>query len=122
MIDPTKRYRTRDGGEARVYATDGSPPYSVHGALSLDGAWREDTWDAGGKTIAGHESPRDLIEVREKLTVSGHVNIYRINGDATLLRSVIHRTREDAIYARRNSPDAIACRPVTIEFEEGDGL
>jgi len=122
MIDLVKKYQTRAGRKVRVYATDGDGPYPVHGAEWVGEGWTTSKWTQDGGYCSGAITRRDLIEVREKLTVSGHVNIYRINGDATLLQSELHRTKEDAIYARRNSPDAIACRPVTIEFEEGDGL
>ena len=45
MIDITKKYRTRDGREVRIYATDGADPYPVHGAIkNSDGEWCGSAW------------------------------------------------------------------------------
>ena len=34
MIDMKKKYRTKDGREVRIYATDGVGHYPVHGAVN----------------------------------------------------------------------------------------
>jgi hypothetical protein len=43
-------YRTRDGREARVYATDGAGDYPIHGATRWPReGWEEATWTAEGR-------------------------------------------------------------------------
>jgi predicted DNA-binding protein with PD1-like motif len=42
-IDINKKYRTRDGHEVRIYATDGMGLYPVHGAISVSQEHR-DSW------------------------------------------------------------------------------
>jgi len=66
MIDKNKTYRTRDGREVRIYATDGGGKCPIHGAAkSSDGAWQQPTsWRPCGSwswsTVPGSN---DLIEV-----------------------------------------------------------
>jgi len=119
MIDQTKKYRTRDGKEVRVYATDGAVPYSVHGATLNDGEWVVFTWTAGGEYAAGSSNKRDIIEVREKLTVSGWVNLYRLPRGISM--GHVYHTKEEACLARAGI-DTTACVHVTVEYEEGGGL
>jgi len=59
IIEAGKFYRTRDGRKARIYATDGSGRYPVHG--NLDGEAL--TWTSRGAFNEGveGESGRDLI-------------------------------------------------------------
>jgi hypothetical protein len=65
MIDITKHYRTRDGREVRIYATDGCGEYSVHGAIKYDDGWRPSYWLAKGTTFEDNEQCLDdLIEVK----------------------------------------------------------
>lgn len=56
-----KFYRTRDGRKARIYATDGSGNYPVHGALLCPDGWMEETWQLDGRNYGGEEKSRDLI-------------------------------------------------------------
>ena len=35
IVDITKQYRTRDGREVRIYATDGNGLYCVHRAYTV---------------------------------------------------------------------------------------
>jgi hypothetical protein len=65
MIDITKTYKTRDGREVRIYATDGGGVYPVHGAINYYGEWSMCRWTAEGTTFSDDEHcSYDLIEVK----------------------------------------------------------
>ena len=64
VIDKSKTYRTKDGREARIYATDGGGDYTVHGAICDNGMWLITSWTTEGcyyKYQPEHDS--SLIEV-----------------------------------------------------------
>lgn len=64
-IDLKKKYRTRDGREVRIYATDGmgNKNYCVHGATLETAGWFLRQWDIFGAWISGDkERDTDLIE------------------------------------------------------------
>jgi hypothetical protein len=64
MIDKNKQYKTRDGREVRIYATDGAAPWKVHGAVKIiDGNWKQEVWLASGQWNINRETEFDLIEV-----------------------------------------------------------
>jgi hypothetical protein len=44
-----QHYTTRDGREARVYATDGNPNRPIHGAVKCNGFWVPELWSKTGK-------------------------------------------------------------------------
>jgi hypothetical protein len=111
MIDINKKYRTREGREVRIYATDGSEGYSVHGAILEEGKWESNTWDINGSFLGKpRESHQDLIEVKEKIV--RWVNVYDDN------QWIAHDTKEEADVI--SDDNRIAC--IKIEFEEGEGL
>ena len=64
MIDINKNYRTKDGEEVRIYATDGAGSYPVHGAVKAAKGWCYGTWTNEGSLFfkAGRD-PADLVEV-----------------------------------------------------------
>lgn len=66
MIRMDGKYRTMEGEEARVYAIDGSPPYSVHGARKSTIGWRYTGWTEDGRYQHDRENscPEDLIEIK----------------------------------------------------------
>ena len=71
MIDINKKYRTRDGREVRIYATDGDKGEEIHGAFkNVNGKWWASIWEDNGKN-AYKRREADLIEVpsRHKRTV-----------------------------------------------------
>lgn len=60
-IEVGKFYRTRDGHKVRIYATDGSGLFPVHGAIYYDDEWSISTWTSDGLNMRGNESGIDII-------------------------------------------------------------
>jgi hypothetical protein len=114
MIDINKKYRTRDGREVRIYATDGEHGELVHGAVKhKEHGWQSWIWFADGHFLDGEKNPLDLIEVRPRHKRTVWVNIYDDSKPA------LHLSRELADQYRC---DRIACIKVNLDFEEGEGL
>jgi hypothetical protein len=74
VIDINKKYRTRDGREVRIYATDGVEGEKVHGSVKRSYGWCAETWPING--LHSVDSSLDLFEVcpRHKRTV--WLNVY----------------------------------------------
>lgn len=117
MIDKSKTYRTRDGREVRIYATDGGGFFCVHGAIkSEEGRWDSCNWaitGAGPYVIGFPESDEDLIEVRPRIKRTVWLNVYE---DNTL--SVFGSEAK----AKQSLEYCLACVKVEIDCEEGTGL
>ncbi len=122
MIDITKKYRTRDGREVRIYATDGGDlveGQTIHGAVLNGNNWVFAIWNAEtGKNYANSAaiSKIDLIEVRPRHKRTVWLNVYE--------KSISNWDNKEHADARANraSFDRIACIKVELDFEEGDGL
>lgn len=119
MIDKSKQYRTRDGREVRIYATDGSLERTVHGAWKdPDGDWILGSWHKYGKHRHCDDSPLDLIEVKPRIQREVWVNVYRPDDGYEF--ATYH---DSAIDAESERVDAIIARVrLTIDCEEGEGL
>ena len=63
MIDKTKKYKTRDGRDVRIYATDGSEPLSAHGAVLFTSGWHVAVWSDDGEHSGGLHCDLDLVPV-----------------------------------------------------------
>jgi hypothetical protein len=62
-INKDRTYTTRDGKAVRIYATDGSLPYIIHGAIMQDDGWEDSTWIANGDwQPSGSNAHNSLIE------------------------------------------------------------
>ena len=110
MIDINKKYRTLDGREVRIYATDGGGSRIVHGAVYCAGKWYPQSWCGGGVVSAETSDPVDLIEVRPRHKRTVWVNVY-----------------PDEVFTHHHQhvpkrKDRIACIKVELDFEEGEGL
>lgn len=68
VFKPGGQYKTRDGREARVYATDHAPPYCVLGAIKGAENWSLQAWDALGPALCNIESKHDLMPPTRKVT------------------------------------------------------
>ena len=77
MIDKSKTYRTRDGREVRIYATNGEGDQAIHGAVLTDGEWRIFAWYSDGVYSRSYKNGRhDLIEVRPRHQRTVWRNVY----------------------------------------------
>ena len=112
MIDINKQYRTRDGREVRIYATDGGGKNPVHGSIKQEDGWILQVWPKSGRYFEDDDEGYriDLIEVRprHKRTVWLHV-----------WHSGTVCATEETYYVPTGR---IACIKVELDFEEGEGL
>jgi len=113
MISKDKQYRTRDGREVRIYATDGYTNFPVHGALKNDEGWMPLQWQKDG---SWHPSDKGfyLVEVKPRIKRTIWINIF-----PTIVPSAVFPNKRDADFRGGNR---IACVKVEIDCEEGEGL
>jgi hypothetical protein len=116
MIDINKQYRTRDGREVRIYATDGGGPCPVHGAILGLKFWSTANWSENGSfsVVYGEEHDADLIEVKPRIKQKMWVNVYPDH----CLGAYHEKKHADEMAA----PHRIGCVQVEIDIEEGEGL
>jgi hypothetical protein len=114
MIDINKQYRTRDGREVRIYATDGYGEFQIHGAIKTDIGWSCSEWKLNGQSYANRSGPNDLIEVRPRHKRTVWMNIY---GPESFTSHISREQAED-----EQDADRLACIKVELDFEEGEGL
>jgi hypothetical protein len=115
MIDKSKTYRTRDGREVRIYATDGGGEYPVHGAVLGANFWSATNWSENGCYRINHDDHEyDLIEVRPHHKRTVWLNVYHDEPDI-----LAYPSKEEADGPFHNR---IACIKVDLDFEEGEGL
>ncbi len=110
MISKDKQYRTRDGREVRIYATDGYTDFPVHGAVKNKEGWMPLQWHLQGYW---HPTNRDLdlIEVKPRIKRDVWIHIFN-DGDLEVTDNPA-----SAYITHR-----IACVKVVIDCEEGEGL
>jgi hypothetical protein len=115
MISKDKTYRTRDGREVRIYATDGDYPFVVHGAIkNKDGQWEPEKWLNRGCATIMTQSDRDLIEVKPRIKRTVWLNVY----DNEVISLFVVKEKADSMALEGR----IACVKVEIDCEEGEGL
>ena len=109
MISKDKQYRTRDGREVRIYATDGRYTQEVHGAIKQNNGWMTYHWPIDGwcRTIGDCS----LVEAKPRIKRTVWLNIYPDHVKAWLSE------HNAALSSYR-----IACVKVEIDVEEGEGL
>lgn len=115
MIDPKKKYKTRDGREVRIYAVDGGGHQPIHGAIRDGDAWISTSWLQGG---VGALHINSLIEVRPRIKREVWVNVYRHEDVFEMIEAF--DTREDADAGVGDA--RLACVKLVIDCEEGEGL
>ena len=117
MIDKSKQYRTRDGREVRIYATDGGGKDHIHGAVKNEcGSWVAEQWYGGGKYAHCGVHMKDLIEVRPRIKREVWVNVYPEESGMAYAHDCKKAANDCA------GPSRIACVKLTIDCEEGEGL
>ena len=126
-IDINKQYRTRDGHEVRIYATDGMGLYPVHGAISVSQehrdswsghmfkGWSLECWLSNGQHYQANKD-FDLVEIKPRIKRTFWFNIVSETQGATI--GCLSKEHADRLQA----PNRIACVKVEIDCEEGEGL
>ncbi len=114
VIDKDKQYRTTDGCDARIYATDGSLPKPIHGAVYRAGDWVSVNWFGNGREFVKDVSPNDLVEIKPRIKRTFWVNAY-----PTGVCGIFDNKESADKYA---SHKRIACVKIVIDCEEGEGL
>lgn len=119
MISKDKTYRTRDGREVRIYATDGGGDYPVHGAILGHDGWQHFMWRGNGKSYFDDfdDRPTDIAECKPRIKRTVWLNVYG-SSNASDGQYYGSKTVADihAGYGRS------ACVKVEIDCEEGEGL
>lgn len=111
-------YRTRDGREVRIYATDGGGEWPIHGAFrGNDGEWQIERWTAKGcEYEQTNPSAFDLMPPAPK-PLKGECWL-NVDADGFI---VGHRSRAKADVSAWD--DRIACIRIDLsQFHEGEGL
>jgi hypothetical protein len=116
MIDINKKYRTRDGREVRIYATDGGGPCPVHGAIKNDDVWQCTNWLSNGLNYGNSKQFADIIEVKPRIQRTMWVNVY----PNPISTGAAHLSKK--IADQNAMSDRLACVKVEIDCEEGEGL
>jgi hypothetical protein len=115
MIDKDKQYKTRDGRDVRIYATDGCEVFPVHGAIEHDDGWWSFSWANNGSSVnsaTSKENPDDLIEVKPRMKFERWVEVERDGSYSLWLDKP----------STASSVDAFAITRISFEVEEGEGL
>jgi hypothetical protein len=124
MIDKNRIYRTRDGREVRIYATDGDGSGSaIHGAIKNFYGWVATVWNPDGKChwgagCYGDPTPaNDLIEVRPRHKRTVWLTVWSFN-----YIQVMSTPEWQISKSGRSGEIPYACIKVELDFEEGEGL
>jgi hypothetical protein len=112
MIDKNKQYKTRDGREVRIYATDGAGTRPVQGAIRASNGWYSCNWSQYGKYSEEPDSPSHLVEVKPRIKIERWVMVGRDGGYSLWLDKP----------SRAASVDAFGLTRISFEVEEGEGL
>jgi hypothetical protein len=113
MIDINKKYRTRDGREVRIYATDGQDEWPIHGATLKSFGWSSECWTRDGSSLTNQPHADDLIEVRPRHKRTVWLSFM---GDGFRCYNT-----EDEAHAN-HLMSKLAIIKVELDFEEGEGL
>jgi len=114
-IDKDKQYKTHDGRDVRIYATDGRGVFPVHGAIKDGEGWSSYTWANNGSSVnsaSRKENPDDLIEVKPRKNIERWV--------------VVERHDACFMWLTKPSPEvtvnSFAVKHIVFEVEEGEGI
>jgi len=112
MIDTTKQYKTREGREVRIYATDGAGTYPVQGAIKNEDGWYLAQWKQSGKHVGECDSSNDLVEFKPRMKFERWALVERSGGYSLWLDKP----------SKASTVDAFAITRIIFEVEEGEGL
>jgi hypothetical protein len=112
MIDKNKQYKTRDGREVRIYATDGRGVFPVHGAIRESNGWYSCNWSQYGKYSEEPDSPSHLIEFKPRKKIERWIMVERYDACSMWI------TKPSQI----ETVNSFALKHIVFEVEEGEGL
>jgi hypothetical protein len=115
MISKDKKYKTHNGEEVRIYATDGASE-SVHGAIFYDGQWFSYNWSKDGR---GSSRKRDLIEVKPRIKIKAYLLLFK--DDYVSVYTEKHIALRE-MYASKKWNTFKAATEIEIDCEEGQEL
>ena len=116
-IEIGKRYETRDGRKAIIYATDGAGVYSVHGAVGGTVV----VWTATGRWLNDNEEDKlDLVPAGSKHALTVWVNVYDDGWGGKVVNAWTTEADSSRVYLPALKQLARLAVPLT--FHEGDGL
>jgi hypothetical protein len=122
MIDKNKTYKTRDGREVRIYATDGGQIHNtIHGAVLDNGCWCITSWDCNGRW-ATCVANWDLIEVRPRHKRTVWLNVYKGSDHGSYYDTKLDADADTDAAVKHQRWPRIACIKVELDYEEGQGL
>ncbi len=87
-ISLTRKYRTKEGWNVKLYATSDDKDYPIVGAYQCpDGKWINESWTAEGKQFKNvGSSEGDLVEIPNSQTITFDKNlVVEIFGDKSIL-------------------------------------
>jgi len=111
-ISKDKQYKTREGREARIYATDGGGAYPVHGAVFKGGEWWPVRHTEIGRFNEAEKHGYDLIEVKPRMKIERWALVERDGSYSLWLDKPSNASTVNAFGITR----------ITFEVEEGEGL
>ena len=123
MIDKDKQYRTRDGREVRIYATDGRGLLPIHAAVKDGDGWASCLWNANGGTWIERETQLDLVEVRPRIQRKVWLNVIRYSNGVIAVEAFPDEGTAKLIgYGGGGLKQIVRALPIDIDCEEGHGL
>ena len=115
MISKDKTYRTRDGREVRIYATDGAGSWPIHGAVKLGDQWFIREWTKHGMSTLQEQCVTDFDLFEAKPRIKRTVWIDVMSGYEAVTYVMGH-PRHSVLEP------PLARVKVEIDCEEGEGL
>jgi hypothetical protein len=112
-----KKYRTRDGKAVTIYRTAAKGQYAVHGSIADLYGETVTSWTSDGRFYDNYDADdNDLVEVVPHIYFTIWLNIYE-NGVA-----MSFATLEAADQAASQVYGRLACIPVTVDCDKGEGI
>lgn len=108
--------KTANGGEVRIYCTDGGGAFPIHGAVQAEesGPWSVREWTAEGQYEKNGSSDLDLVIESRTIELDLWLNVYRCGVICE------HKTKEQA--DKEASKTRFACINLKRPVREGEGL
>ena len=118
-FDPSKPCQTRNGHEVRIYATDATGIFSIHGAIKNVDEWGSpQVWTEDGKYNSGSSKhPLDLVNTKLKIKVKKWAIVHRASWEPDGFQIKVVTEKPDL-----HQCSVFALIPLDLEFTEGEGV